>query len=294
MRVISIAMMTSSLLLAWVFSVAASGGASTTAQQAQDAETAPSFSEPLRADAEITLTSGQGVVVDNPYGSVFVRFGGYTHTLATHSTLQQPAGAAMIVMVPAVREASLVLEPRLPQDVALAEGQRFDLVLYVPQGHPLRIVTSFGAIESRDVKGDVDLISGSGNITVRGEQDTVVLARSDAGDIAVSMSGKARPGSLQRITTRTGSIVVTVSDSLDAKALLTSSGAFTTDYSLSVAHADGAEPDKIGHASIGRTEQGDGGASIVLESLRGDIRISRRAMFVEAPESATSVIDAVP
>lgn len=176
---------------------------------------------PQRRDQSFKLPEGQAIQVDNPYASVYLRFGGYEHQLdirstVIRSTVPQPDGAAPIGFQPVARDGRFEVATRLPESVVLAEGQRIGLVLYVPKDHPLTVRTASGVIESRGLQSDPDLGSDSGKIAVRGTDGTV-QARTSDGRIEISPEDHAPPGSIQRLTSRTDNVAVSVSDRLDAE-----------------------------------------------------------------------------
>ena len=253
----------------------ATGGADRTAVVAAE-EPVP---EPKRQNLGAKLPAGQPIVIENPYGSVFLRFGGYEHEVGIHSTLQQPPGAAVIEFKLGERDGNYLVAPRLPEGATLAEGQRLDLVVYVPEQHIVTVRTEQGDIESRGVKSDLDLKTVSGNIAVRGTEGTV-QAETGEGSIETAFAEAARPGSTQRLATTTGNIVVGVTDHLDALVRMGTSGQFSTDYSIKVTQLPGAEPNKDARAIIGAPK-----AEIVLESRRGEIRLLRRAEYLPADEA---------
>lgn len=240
--------------------------------------------EPIRQDLEFKLDPGQPVRIDNPYGSVYLRFGGYEHQLGLHSTLQQPADAAEIRFAPAADATGFLIAPRLPEGSVLARGQRFDLVVYVPQQHAVQARTIDGAIDARGLKSDLDLHTDSGAVAARGTEGLLQI-ETDSGAIEAAFAAAAPTGSVQRLATRTGAIIVGVSDALAADVSLASSAPFTTDYSLVVTHRDGEEPNKTAKARIG-TPDAAHPAVLQLHSLRGDIRLLRRAVYVEAETTA--------
>lgn len=247
--------------------------------------------EPIRSDLEFKLAEGQSILVDNPYGSVYLRFGGYEHQLGLHSTLQQPADAAAIAFAPRDRGEQFEIAPRLPEGAVLARGQRLDLVVYVPEHHAVRVRTLAGAIEARGLKSDLDLRSEAGSIAVRGGEG-ILRAETGEGTIEAAFAQPAPAGSHQRLATRTGAIIVGVTDLLAAEVRLASSAPFTTDYSLAVTHRTGEEPNKTAIAQVGKPVDDAQRAVLELSSLRGDIRLLRRAVYVEAdaavPSSAPS------
>lgn len=243
-------------------------------------ESAETMREPQRRDDSFKLPEGQAIQVENPYGSVYMRFGGYEHQLDIRSTVQQPDGVATIAFQPAARDGRFEVAPRLPEGVALAEGQRIDLVLYVPKGHAVTVRTASGVIESRGVKSDIDLGTDSGEIAVRGTDGTV-QARTGDGRIEVTLDDNAPLGSIQQLTSRTGAVAVIVSDKLDAEVRLSTSRQFATDYSLIVERHDGEEPNKVATAVVGAPKSGKDKAQLVLESLVGEVRLLRKGVFID-------------
>lgn len=244
-------------------------------------ETLPKFDEPERRDLSFKLKPGQVIEVDNPHGSVFLRFGGYEHTLDIRATIQQPKDAPRFAFAPGVQGGRFVATVSLPGDGVRAEGQRIDLVLYVPEKHALKVRTVDGGIESRGLKSDVDYGTQTGNISARGTDGTI-QAETAEGRIRISLNEGARAGSRQRFATRTGDIVVGVVDKLDAEVLLATSGTITTDYSIAVEHRDREEPSKRARAVVGAPKAGESNAVVAVESLRGNLQLWRRAVFSAA------------
>jgi hypothetical protein len=234
--------------------------------------------EPQREDLTATVSPGTPVFIDNPHGNVHLRFGGYEHAVDIHATQQQPPGAPALTLKRGLANGQYRIAPKLAAPEA-APGQRLDLVVYVAQGHAVTVRTVQGTIEARGMKGDLDLASASGDIQVRGTDGTVQAQTGEEGRIEVAFDGRARPGSKQRLATHTGGITVGVTDGLDASVRMATSAMFATDFSLDVSHHDGEEPDKWAQASIGAPA-----AQILLESRRGEIRVMRRAVYVDLQE----------
>ena len=233
---------------------------------------APESAQPQRLDFSAPLVDGQAVTIDNPYGDVRLRFGGFAHALEIHAVLQQPAKAAPIAVQPGVESARYRFAPRLPTGAIVSEGQRLDVVAFIPRGHAVAVHTEHGLIESHGVRGDVDLASVSGDIAIRGTQGRV-QAQTGAGAIEAAFNAAPR-GSRQRLATTTGNIVLAVDDRLDAALELATSGVFATEFSLDVEQLANQEPNKRARATIG-----DDDAHITVESRRGEIRLLRRSAF---------------
>ncbi|WP_167285194.1 DUF4097 family beta strand repeat-containing protein [Marilutibacter alkalisoli] len=125
---------------------------------------------------------------------------------------------------------------------------------------------------------DMDLVSTAGNIAARGTVGTI-QAETGEGSIEISFADTAPAGSRQRLATRTGSIVVGVTDQLDARVRMATSAMFSSDYSIQVERHDGEEPNKTAHAVIGTPN-----ADVLLESRRGEIRLQRRVVYRPTPE----------
>lgn len=243
----------------------------------------PTFDEPERQDLSFKLKPGQSIDVDNPHGSVFVRFGGYEHTLDIRATIQQPKGAQRFVFAPGMRDGRLVVAASLPGGGVRADGQRIDLVLYVPEKHALKVRTVDGGIESRGLKSDVDYASQTGNISVRGTSGNLQVETAE-GRIRILLNDGPAAGSRQRIASRTGDIAVGVTDSLNAEVLLATSGTIATDYSIAVEHRDREEPSKRARAVVGAPQAGESNTVVSVESLRGNLQLWRRAVFSAAED----------
>ncbi|WP_300618839.1 hypothetical protein [Dokdonella sp.] len=236
--------------------------------------TGPVEPSPERRDFNATLAEGQIVTIDNPYGDVRLRFGGYAHALEINAVVQQPAAAAPIEWKQTRNQEHYVFSPRLPAGAKLAEEQRVDLVAFVPLGHAVIVRTESGLIESRGLRGDIDLGTVTGSIAVRGTQGRV-QARTGIGNIEASFD-TAPPGSRQRLETTTGDIVLAIDDHLDAELVLASSGVFATEFSLDVERLAGQEPNKRARAVVGTDDRK---ARIDISSRRGEIRLLRRSAF---------------
>lgn len=238
-------------------------------------DAAPTEPRIVRVDTSAVLASNQPVLVDNPYGDVRLRFGGYEHAIESHAVVQQPAGAAVIKLQPEVVDGQYRIAPRLPGGARIVNDQRLDLVVFIAEGHPVAVRTEQGTIESRGIRADINLQSTSGSIAIRGTQGSI-QARTGPGSIEASL-GPAPPGSTQRLSTTTGAIILAVDDKLDAGLQMSTSAAFATEYSLQVVPLPGQEPNKKATASVGADR-----ATIIVESRRGEIRLLRWNEFTSA------------
>jgi hypothetical protein len=239
------------------------------------AEPLPAVAIPLteRQEFTATLVEGQAIAVDNPYGDVRLRFGGFAHGIVVDTVMQTPAGAPVMALQPVMDHGRYLVAPRIPAGAILANGQRVDLVVFVPLGHSVAVRTERGLIESHGIRGNIDLRSTAGDIAVRGTQGSV-QAQTGAGSIEASLNA-APPKSKQRLATTTGNIVLGVSDKLDAELELATSGVFATEYSLQIAPLQGQEPNKRARSVIGAAT-----ARINVDSRRGEIRLLRRAELI--------------
>lgn len=241
------------------------------------AQAAPEAAAPA---AEATVERGiqyhelkpkQALRIDNPYGDVRIRFGGYTQTLEWR-TVAQNMGAADKIAVSGTDGDTYSISARLPQGVVLARGQRVEITAYVPKDHDLEIVTELGLIDVRGLQANLLARSTDGNINFRGIAGLIDV-QTGAGAIEGQLD-PAPAGSRQRIVTSTGSIQLGIVDGLNAELALASSGVFATEFSVQIAPQPGQEPNKTGIAVIGKPE-----ANIEVASKRGEIRLLRRSTF---------------
>ena len=242
------------------------------AAHAESVAPAPPLQQPERREFTATLVDGEAVAVDNPYGDVRLRFGGFAQAIEVDAVMQTPPGAPAMALQPVSDNGRYVVAPRIPEGTTLATGQRVDLVVFVPLGHSVAVRTEHGLIESHGIRGNIDLHSTAGDIAVRGTQGSV-QAQTGAGSIEASLN-PAPPKSKQLLATTTGNIVLGVSDKLDAEVELATSGVFATEYSLQVMPQQGQEPNKRARGVIGAAT-----ARIDVASKRGEIRLLRRAEF---------------
>lgn len=244
--------------------------------QGNDTETAPDGSAIDRVNWKEVLAPGTPVEIVNPHGDVRLRFGGYRHELELQAIAQRPKGVeARFELALARADDGVTLEATLPEGRAPAPGQRVDLVLFVAEGLPVRIRTTRGLVEVRGLRADLTVRSESGAIAVRGVTGLLDL-ESQSGSIEAAPQ-PAPAGSQQRIATLTGPITLGLATESDLDLQLATSAAFATEFSLEVTPQPGREPNKTATARLGQ-----GGATLSIESRRGEIRLLRRAPFIDA------------
>ncbi len=221
------------------------------------------------------LSARQPIRIDNPYGDVRVRFGGYEGTLEWRTVAQNGEAAEKIAVTGSSHD-DFLISARLPEGVILAPGQRVEITAYVPQGHDLDIVTERGLIEVRGIKdGSLKARSVAGNIVFRGIEGLVDV-ETGTGNIEGQLDPRPA-GSRQRIATSTGNILLGLVDDLNAELAMASSGVFATEFSIKIDPQPGQEPNKSATAVIGKPE-----SNVEVVSKRGEIRLLRRLQFRSA------------
>jgi hypothetical protein len=249
-------------------------GCATQPSQSVPDSAAPDIAAQLPIERSINtqaLADGKSVRIDNPYGDVRLRFGGYEHVLEWR-TVAQNGNAKDKIAITGTDANEFLVAARLPAGVALQSGQRVDITVYLPQGHHVAIVTEQGLIEARGLKGNLHGRSVSGNISFRGIAGLIDI-ETGSGDIE-GQPEAAPGGSQQRIATTTGNIVLGLSEQMNAQLEMATSGVFATDFSVSIDPQPGQEPNKRAHAVIGKPD-----ARIEVVSKRGEIRLLRRVEF---------------
>ena len=242
---------------------------------------APRFAdEPTRSAMKHTLAAGKPITVINEFGEVRIRFGGFANVLEATAVAQAPIGSLMPIMQ--FDEMSATLTAKLPPiglgdsgAAPLAEGQRIDITLFVPEKHDLAIRTLRGLVEARGVRASVQIRSESGDILVRGITGALDL-ETGSGLIEAAFADQAISAA-QRVVTSTGAISVSFGPEYDASLNLATSGLFATEYSLTVTPQLGSEPNKSASVTLGR-----GVNPIEIRSKRGDVRLFRRLSFQNA------------
>jgi len=218
------------------------------------------------------VPEGGSVRIDNPYGNVYSRFGGYGNELEVLATIQRLESELPALGVTFDRGESVLavrIGPSAPDvDAAIETRDRIDLVVFVPQGVGLEVRTRDGSVEAKGLKGDVTVSSITGDVQIRGIAGRV-QAKSARGRIAATLETGATDQP-QSLATETGEIEVHLWEDAHHAVRIETSGEISTDFSLTVEHLPGQEPGKYALATVG-----EGGASLLLTSKQGNVRLLR-------------------
>lgn len=227
----------------------------------------------LRLEARQVLAPGTPVHIVNPYGDVRLR----------PLSGQLEASAQTQIRLPQTCTPALQLVPegagvRLDA-VCAPDGQgllRLDMTVFVPADTPLTVETTQGFLEARGLTG-LTAWSQTGNIRYRGPGP--LTASTEYGSILATFT-KTRweaerwpiPSELRTLT---GNINTQLRGQPPVCVDLATSGALTTDYSLTVQHDPHGPPKQ---AQV--RPQSPCQAWLLLDSRKGDLRLTR---LPEAP-----------
>jgi hypothetical protein len=218
-----------------------------------------------------SVPPGSTLRVNNPFGNIHARFGGYQgrlELLATSQRIDHDQPALVVRRLSHDRGLDVTVEA----EGEIAEGKpyrdRVDLVVFVPLGIRLEAQTLDDLIEIKGVKSDASVTTLTGDVRVRSVVGSVEVT-TDRGNVSVALSSDVteRP---QSVSSKTGSIEVYISEDADMDVSIETSGDITTDFSLAIEHRRLEEPDKHATARIG-----DGGDKLSLISKRGSVRLMR-------------------
>jgi hypothetical protein len=252
-----------------------SGGSSAKATTEVTSISAPNSQtmvEPTRSGSKTTLALGQEISIQNDFGDVRLRFGGYAHQLELSAVAQAPEGAEVPVM--RFDAASGLVNTMLINKSAPVRGQRIDVVAFIPEGHNVSVQTLSGLVEVRGQHGNVRIRSNSGDISARGVKGALD-AQTGSGAIEVAFVDSVKVAE-QRVVTSTGQIIASFGVGANVSLSLATTGLFATEFSTTVTPKPGEEPNKIASAKLG-----DGSNHIEISSKRGELRLYLRKDFVE-------------
>ncbi len=155
-----------------------------------------------------------------------------------------------------------------------ADRRRIDVAVALPVQLALNALATGGLVELTDLSSPVTVTTTSGPIVFVGTAPLEAI--SESGAVRAQFRGSASQDSGSTITTVRGSIDVELLADGAATFEVTTRGSITTDYSIEI------ERDPKGTAKRGVARVGEGGATIRIDSRRGDVRL--RALV--APEAA--------
>jgi len=231
----------------------------------------PAPPEPERWDWSESVLPGQGIRVENPFGDVRARFGGYEGKVEIHAVLQNlHAGAAPLKVLTDFGPAGLTIRVGRPAGAEPPAGDgpkdHVDLVVRIPKGSPLTLRTISGTIEANGLQGDVSAESERGSISVRDVRGLVsTVNRYGVTELVLEAPP---PGSEQTFESLTGDISVTLPARADATVVAQTSAWITTDISLDIVRHPREEPSKTATGKVG-----NGTARLLFKTKRGSIQI---------------------
>lgn len=224
-----------------------------------------------------TIASGQTVRVDNPFGNIYARFGGYENEVEVLATVQRldPNEPELAVDVTRAEDGLNVTvrsggsEPS--SSTAGLPGKRsgrVDLVVFVPLEATLDARTDHDEIQAKGLRSDLVAHSVSGDIRIRSVSGHV-RAESVRGNISAVLS-EGVTDEPQEMITETGEIEVYLEENAGTTVKIATSGEISTDFSIQIEHLRFQEPGKQAVAVIG-----DGSSLLTLRSKRGRVRLLR-------------------
>lgn len=245
-------------------------------------------SEPENPDIERSQLFAQvgaagTLSIENPFGDVRARFGGYeprAEILATTQNLRAD-GVLLEVASKETEEGAEVAVGYPAGALPAPEGDRsrVDVVVFVPEGVTLEVETKGGLVEAKGLKGDVSIVTETGEVRVKGTTG-VVHARTDSGNMNLTFD-PALEGPPHRLESVRGDILVFLPETASAVIVAETSAEICTDFSIEIEHRRTEEPSKKAKAEIG-----ENGRTYLLRTLRGRIGLYRlQKVFEHAGES---------
>jgi len=230
----------------------------------------------MEQDSWSGAIGGMPVEVVNRFGDVRLLRGGADDQLDVAAVIQQLAidGSKLALDVTTTDDAVTVTVTRYDyqghpvSEAPRGDRARADLAVTVPDGASMTVETIAGRVISQGVHGSLDLRTDRGAVQIS-EHSGSVDASSSSGAIEVSL-GPGATDAGQTLTTATGPISVSTPDNNDLEVTMSTSGSFITDYSITVKHHDGEQPNKTATAVIGA-----GGTAVTMTSGTGDLALHR-------------------
>ena len=216
------------------------------------------------------------VVVDNPHGNIWVRFGGYedqVEIIATEQRLEPELPKLIVERKNAGEDLHVRVVSEKPDVPSPANRRdRIDLVLFVPIGRRVELSTVKDDIAVKGLKGDLVVSTVKGNVALRKITGSVNV-RSERGKVVVMLESDVTKSD-QHFESSTGDIEVTVYEDATHDVAIATSGIISTDFSIEIEHRRFEEPGKHARATIG-----GGGPKLSMTSKRGRISLLRQQKF---------------
>jgi len=213
------------------------------------------------------------VVVDNPHGNIWVRFGGYEDQVEIIATGQrlEPELPRLIVKRENTGEDLYVRVASEKPDVPSPADRRdrIDLVLFVPIGRRVELSTVEDDIAVKGLRGDLAVRTVKGDVMLR-KISGAVNAHSERGKVVALLESDVTK-STQHFESMTGDIEVTLYEDATHDVTIATSGIISTDFSIEIEHRRFEEPGKYARATIG-----GGGPKLSMTSKRGRISLLRQ------------------
>jgi len=224
------------------------------------------------------IAEDQTLVVSNNFGNVLCRFGGAEGQAEIAATIQHfPSEGPRLEVVVQTTEKMIHAtvafreQPDGPLSFEGTPGQlkRADLVVFVPEGRNLEVLTRDGTIECKGIRGDVTATTTSGPVRIKGTSGRVV-ATTDSGSVTVLFSphGSKR---IQRVHTVSGKIEVHIPENADIEVKVATHGEIHSDFEMDLTAGAADDAPKRGVVVIAST-----GSELELTSDTGSIGIVRR------------------
>lgn len=236
-----------------------------------------------RREHYVTVPAGTLVVLDNAFGDVRVRFGGYAGLVELRAVMQQFETEGPRLEVESRPEGDtlrLTVGERAAPEAALStarrpgQKKRADLVLFLPQGVDLRVTTTFGEIEMRGLKSQVAAKTESGTIHARKVGGDLELSTVDGAIVATLEDlGRLTP---QRLSSERGDITLYLKERSHFTCRVATNGLLSTDFSLTV------EPSPEGTGKQALAKIGKGTTPVEAKTTEGHVRLVIKPAAAEA------------
>ncbi len=221
-----------------------------------------------RREATIPLDGVTEVVIVNRAGGVLVKpVSGTTGTAASllitnHQTLGTDPDHGELPYRLSADDGRLEIE--VPAPAAPDKPERLDLSLLLPAHLSLSITTADGAVEVNGFSGPVAVVTGRGDVRIATSGPLQVTT--EHGEVHAEFRS-IDPQAADRIETVNGSIRVVLPQRASVRALVSTRGELSTDFSI-VLSRHPATGEKQAIATIGLGE-----ASLVVRSVNGAVRL---------------------